>query len=87
MNTTVAGDELNQDATGFGDPMVEVGINLIGPKAIKNIPDLLRYEPKFSLDVIVDVAFPIGEYDNRSGAEPRPEPLVRARGCSHRLAA
>jgi hypothetical protein len=44
--------------------MIEAGINLIGPKAIRNIPDLLRYEPKFSLDLIVDVAFPIGEYDS-----------------------
>jgi hypothetical protein len=61
---TVAGQLYNQDATGFGDPMMEVGLNLIGPKAIKNIPDLLRYEPKFSLDLIVDVAFPIGEYDS-----------------------
>jgi hypothetical protein len=55
---------LSQSARGFGDPMLEVGYNLIGPKAIMNIPDLLRYEPKFSLDLIVDVAFPIGEYDN-----------------------
>lgn len=54
----------NQDANGFGDPMLEVGYNLIGPKAMKTIPDLLRYEPQFSLDVIVDVAFPIGEYDS-----------------------
>jgi len=62
--TTVAGRTSNEDATGFGDPMIEVGINLIGPKAIKTIPDLLRYEPKLSLDLIVDVAFPIGEYDS-----------------------
>jgi hypothetical protein len=62
--TTVAGKSYNQDATGFGDPMMEVGYNLIGPKALMNIPDLLRYEPKFSLDVIMDVAFPIGEYDS-----------------------
>jgi len=62
--TTVGGRTSNQDATGFGDPMLEVGINLIGPKAIKNIPDLLRYEPKLSLDVIVDIAFPVGEYDS-----------------------
>jgi hypothetical protein len=55
---------LSQSANGFGDPMMEVGYNLIGPKAIKNIPDLLRYEPGFSLDLIVDVYFPIGEYDN-----------------------
>jgi hypothetical protein len=55
---------ISQSATGFGDPMAEVGINLIGPKAIKTIPDMLRYEPKFSLDVIVDVVFPVGEYDS-----------------------
>jgi hypothetical protein len=63
-NATVAGVSFNQDANGFGDPMVEAGINLIGPKAIKNIPDLLRYEPKFSLDLIADIAFPIGNYDS-----------------------
>jgi hypothetical protein len=62
--TTVAGRSYNQSATGFGDPMVEVGYNLIGPKAMRTIPDLLRYEPGFSLDVIVDLAFPIGEYDS-----------------------
>jgi Putative MetA-pathway of phenol degradation len=53
-----------QDANGFGDPMLEVGYNLIGPKAIKNIPDLLRYEPGFSLSVVADIAFPIGDYDS-----------------------
>jgi hypothetical protein len=62
--TTVEGLTSREDATGFGDPMIEVGINLIGPKAIRNIPDLLRYEPRISLDLIVDLAFPIGEYDN-----------------------
>jgi hypothetical protein len=61
---TVAGLTYDQDATGFGDPMIEAGINLIGPKAMRTIPDLLRYEPKFSLDLIVDLAFPIGEYDD-----------------------
>jgi hypothetical protein len=63
-NTSVAGLNYSQEANGFGDPMVEVGMNLIGPKAIRTIPDVLRYEPKLSLDVIVDVAFPIGEYDS-----------------------
>jgi hypothetical protein len=61
---TVGNRLYDQDATGFGDPMIEAGINLIGPKAMKTIPDLLRYEPKFSLDVIFDVAFPVGEYDH-----------------------
>jgi hypothetical protein len=53
-----------QAANGFGDPIVEVDYNLIGPKAIRTIPDMLRYEPKFSLDVLVDLAFPVGEYDS-----------------------
>jgi hypothetical protein len=61
---SVAGQTYDQSANGFGDPMLEVGINLIGPKALRSIPDLLRYEPKLSLDLIVDVAFPIGEYDS-----------------------
>jgi hypothetical protein len=61
---SVGGLTYDQDATGFGDPMIEAGINLIGPKAMRTIPDLLRYEPKLSLDLIVDLAFPVGEYDN-----------------------
>ena len=63
-DTTFAGHTSPENANGFGDPMAEVGINLIGPKAIRTIPDMLRYEPKLSLDVIVDLAFPIGNYDS-----------------------
>jgi len=56
---------LFREATsGFGDPMVEFNINLIGPPPIMNLPDLLRYEPGFSMDLVVDVAFPVGQYDN-----------------------
>ena len=62
--TGIGGENFSQEANGFGDPMAEVGLNLIGPKAIRTIPDLLRYEPKLSLDVIVDVAFPIGNYND-----------------------
>lgn len=53
-----------ETARGFGDPMFELDFNLIGPPAQKNLVDALRYEPGFSLDVIVDLAVPIGEYDN-----------------------
>ncbi|MCG3204572.1 MAG: hypothetical protein KCHDKBKB_01287 [Elusimicrobia bacterium] len=63
-NATVAGLTTFEDASGYGDPMIEIGMNIIGPKAIKNIPDILRYEPKFSLDLIMDVAAPLGEYDS-----------------------
>ena len=61
---TVGGITVNQSASGFGDPMLEFDINLLGPRAQKNIPDVLRYEPGFSVDFIADLALPIGEYEN-----------------------
>ncbi|MFO1452687.1 MAG: hypothetical protein U1F61_31260 [Opitutaceae bacterium] len=61
------------------------GYNLIGLKAIMNISDMLRYEPKFSLDLIVDVVFPIGEYNSDQALNlgqncwyGRGAPIVRA---------
>jgi hypothetical protein len=53
-----------QSAAGFGDPMFEFTLNLVGPKAQKSIPDVLRYEPGFTIDLLADLAVPIGEYDN-----------------------
>jgi hypothetical protein len=61
---TVAGTPVNQSADGFGDPMLEFDINVLGPKAQKNIPDALRYQPGFSVDLLADLALPIGEYDS-----------------------
>jgi hypothetical protein len=61
---TVAGRTFNQSARGFGDPMLEFNINILGPPAQKNIPDLLRYEPGFSVDLLADLFLPIGEYDS-----------------------
>jgi hypothetical protein len=55
---------VHDETSGFGDPMFEAGINLIGPKVQRTIPDALRYEPKFSLNVITDFYFPIGQYDS-----------------------
>ncbi len=63
-DVTVAGLTSNQSASGFGDPMLEFTLNILGPKAQKNIPDALRYEPGFSVDVLADLALPIGEYDS-----------------------
>jgi hypothetical protein len=59
-----SGASINQSSNGFGDPMLEFNINVIGPKAQKNIPDALRYEPGFSLDLLADLALPIGQYDS-----------------------
>ena len=63
-DVTVAGRTYNQSASGFGDTMLEFTINVLGPPAQKNIPDALRYEPGFSVDLLADVALPIGEYDS-----------------------
>jgi Putative MetA-pathway of phenol degradation len=60
----VAGRSFDQSARGFGDPMLEFKINVLGPPAQKNIPDVLRYEPGFSVNLLADLAFPIGEYDS-----------------------
>jgi hypothetical protein len=62
---TAAGRSFNQSASGFGDPMLEFAINVLGPPAQKNIPDALRYQPGFSVDVLADLAVPIGEYDSK----------------------
>jgi hypothetical protein len=61
---TVDGKSFNQSTSGFGDPMLEFDLNFIGPRAQKNLPDLLRYKPGFSVDVLADLAFPVGEYNS-----------------------
>jgi hypothetical protein len=60
----VDGKTVGQSAGGFGDPMVQFGLNVVGPKAMKSIPDVVRYEPKLSIDVIGSVTVPLGEYNN-----------------------
>jgi hypothetical protein len=61
ISTTLTSKET---AKGFGDPMLEFNINVIGPKAQTNLPDLIRYEPGFSLDLMMDIGIPIGEYND-----------------------
>jgi len=56
----------SKTARGYGDPMLQFSVNVVGPKAIMNIPDMLRYEPKFSVDIISSLTIPIGNYDNES---------------------
>jgi len=63
-DVTVAGKTYSQSTNGFGDPMLEFNINVFGPRAQKNIPDMLRYEPGLSVDLLADLAVPIGEYNS-----------------------
>jgi hypothetical protein len=60
----VAGKTISQSTNGFGNPVFELDTNVLGPPAQKNLPDVLRYTPGFSVDVLADLAFPIGQYDS-----------------------
>jgi len=60
------GIDFSNTARGFGDPMLQFNMNIIGPKAIMNIPDMLRYKPGFSVDIVTSLAIPIGEYNSES---------------------
>jgi hypothetical protein len=60
------GVDYSATARGFGDPMLQVTVNVLNSKAIMSIPDMLRYKPGFSVDIIGSLAIPIGEYDNTS---------------------
>jgi hypothetical protein len=61
---TAAGNTTSEAASGFGDPMIEFNVNLVGPKAQRSIPDVLRYEPGLSVDLLADLAVPLGEYNS-----------------------
>jgi hypothetical protein len=63
-DVTVAGRTFSQSTSGFGDPTLEFTINVLGPPAQKNIPDAMRYQPGFSVDLLADLALPIGEYNS-----------------------
>ena len=63
----IAGPVTAQDSNrGFGDPLLQLDVNLIGAPAMINIPDILRYEPEFTVDLVLSLAVPIGEYDDDS---------------------
>lgn len=53
-------------ARGFGDPILQLDVNLFGTPAMRNLPELMRYEPDFTVDLVFDLAIPIGEYDDDS---------------------
>jgi hypothetical protein len=63
-DVVVDGKTTRQSAGGFGDPMVQFGLTVVGPKAMKSLPDVLRYEPRLSIDLIGSLAVPLGEYHN-----------------------
>jgi hypothetical protein len=58
------GASLNQSASGWGDPIVQLDVNLFGTPPLISTVDLLNYEPTFTIDAAVMLAFPIGKYDS-----------------------
>ena len=55
-------------ARGFGDPLLQLDVNLIGAPAMVNIPALMAYEPDVTVDLVLTLGIPIGEYDDDSVA-------------------
>jgi hypothetical protein len=44
--------------------LMEFDINFLGPRAQRTIPDSIRYHPSFSVDLLGDLALPIGQYNS-----------------------
>jgi len=58
------GASFSQSASGFGDPTVQLDVNLFGTPPLISTVDLLNYEPTFTIDAAVMVAAPLGQYDD-----------------------
>ncbi len=59
----VRGASFSQSASGWGDPTVQIDVNLFGTPPLISTVDLLNYEPTYTVDVAVMLAAPIGNYD------------------------
>ncbi len=58
------GITLRQSASGYADPTVQLDVNLFGTSRLKSTVDLVNYEPTWTLDAAVMLAFPVGKYDS-----------------------
>ena len=58
------GIAFSQSNSGYADPSVLLVTNLFGAPPLRSGVDLLNYEPTWTLDAAVMVAFPIGMYDD-----------------------
>ena len=70
LDGEVSGSLFSQrdSARGFGDPVLQLDVNLFGAPAMRRMPELLRYEPDYTVDLVLDLGIPIGEYDDDSPA-------------------
>ena len=58
------GSSFSQSASGYADPSVQLDVNLYGTSPLKSTVDLVNYEPTWTIDAAVMLAFPIGQYDD-----------------------
>ena len=58
------GSSFSQSASGYGDPSVQLDVNLFGTSQLKSTVDLVNYEPTWTLDAALMLALPVGEYDD-----------------------
>ncbi|MEK6193683.1 MAG: hypothetical protein N2F24_05590, partial [Deltaproteobacteria bacterium] len=58
------GVSLHQSTSGYADPSVQLDVNLFGTPPLRSTVDLANYEPNFTLDAAVMLAFPLGQYDS-----------------------
>ena len=66
LEGTVSGVPISQaeSASGYGDPMLQLDVNLVGAPAMTDLATLMRYEPTFTLDILASLALPVGEHDD-----------------------
>jgi Putative MetA-pathway of phenol degradation len=58
------GPSFHQSASGYGDPTIQLDVNLFGTSPLISTVDLLNYEPTWTVDAAVMLALPIGKYDS-----------------------
>ena len=56
------GIAISQSSTGYADPNAQFVMNFFGTSPLKSTVDLLNYEPGWSMDAAILLAFPVGEY-------------------------
>ncbi len=58
------GTAFSQSSSGYADPSVQLDINLAGTTPLISTVDLVNYEPTWTVDAAVMLAFPVGQYDS-----------------------
>ena len=58
------GNSFSQSASGYGDPTIQLDVNLLGTPPLVSTVDLVNYEPTWTVDAAAMLALPVGSYDD-----------------------